>query len=384
VCGAPTEPVCVSALEPGAVADAEWGWCLSEIAHPEKDSDTTAMSGLQHILDIQGRRRRLDADCEFFVEGNYERFTSFRITSLAGGEMEVPDDQPTRECITCNEIGCQQKFYSLRKYAEHKFQCHQHQCSVCGKSFLSDRQLSIHISELHDSYFAAMAQRSPSFECLVEGCTVLSWSDAARRKHLLGDHKFHPSFDFHNPKRHQQQYQKAKQRAHAHTLGQPKDSPETSENTPQSSMQIEKIEQIEHIEQVKQVGQVGRTVEEAIGNSPGPLTNMNRSSRRAAKQQSYREAHGDEEASVGGDSQVESVGAGGSSSSLQRRTRVEGKTPRVTSDADPVASVCIPLDQTMDQMDVEDADLADLTSRFSSASINIPLKISFGRRKGNR
>ncbi|KAJ1433626.1 hypothetical protein B484DRAFT_447192 [Ochromonadaceae sp. CCMP2298] len=348
------------------------------------------MSGLQlHILDIQKRRRRLDADCEFFVEGNYERFTSFRITSLApGSEMEVADDQPTRECITCNEIGCRQKFYSLRKYAEHRFQCHQHQCSVCGKSFLSDRQLSIHISELHDSYFAAMAQRSPSFECLVEACTVMSWSDTERRKHLLGDHKFHPSFDFHNPKRHQQKHQKARQRA----LGQPqKDSalPETGgEDTTQNSMQVEQTE-----------GAVEEAVKDVNAGAGPPA---NRASRRTAKQQSYRAAHGDApEATADADSVYDGVsrveistsarfGCCSSSPPQQSRTSVaveEGKfasSSRATPSADqesPVISL-IPRDQQV--MDVEDSDLADLTSRFNSASIHVPNKISFGRRKGNR
>jgi hypothetical protein len=94
------------------------------------------------------------------------------------------------------------------QYEEHKFRAHYHQCSVCGKSYPSDRLLSIHISELHDNYFAALSKRKPSYCCLVLGCNAMFWNNADRRSHLVKEHEYHPSYDFHNPKRYLQKSRK--------------------------------------------------------------------------------------------------------------------------------------------------------------------------------
>lgn len=79
------------------------------------------------------------------------------------------------------------------------FNAHFHQCSVCKRSFLSDRLLSIHISEIHDSFFSVMAARRPSYVCLVAGCPTISISNDERRSHLREVHMFPLTYDFHEP-----------------------------------------------------------------------------------------------------------------------------------------------------------------------------------------
>lgn len=96
------------------------------------------------------------------------------------------------------------------QYEAHMFNCHQHRCSVCGKSFQSDRLLSIHISELHDTYFQLMAKKKPSYVCLVENCPVLSLSNDDRRQHLIDIHMYPKSYDFHNPRKYRKAANKLK------------------------------------------------------------------------------------------------------------------------------------------------------------------------------
>jgi len=67
----------------------------------------------------------------------------------------------------------------------------------------SSHLLSIHVSERHDAYFAALARRGDRlvFECLVEGCGCTFVSDAARRAHLTVSHAYPKSFRFHRKPR---------------------------------------------------------------------------------------------------------------------------------------------------------------------------------------
>ena len=67
----------------------------------------------------------------------------------------------------------------------------------------SSHLLSIHVSERHDAYFAALVRRGDRlvFECLVEGCGCAFVSDASRRAHLTANHAYPKSFRFHrNPR----------------------------------------------------------------------------------------------------------------------------------------------------------------------------------------
>lgn len=71
---------------------------------------------LKMILEIKPTRRRLESDCAFFVEGNYERYKNFKQLQQSEGE---PVEDISEYCesyeFKCNEAGCNQQFHSLLK-----------------------------------------------------------------------------------------------------------------------------------------------------------------------------------------------------------------------------------------------------------------------------
>lgn len=73
---------------------------------------------------------------------------------------------------------------------------HRNRCSACGRSFPTHRLLDLHLSETHDSFFKAMAERRPMYACLVEGCAKVFQSSGKRHKHLVDSHCYPESFDF--------------------------------------------------------------------------------------------------------------------------------------------------------------------------------------------
>jgi hypothetical protein len=62
---------------------------------------------------------------------------------------------------------------------------------------MNPRLLDIHLSEVHDSYFAAMSRKKQSFVCLIDGCADLFWSTDNRDDHLILVHKFPVGFNSH-------------------------------------------------------------------------------------------------------------------------------------------------------------------------------------------
>src|SRR5690554_5162526 len=108
-----------------------------------------------------------------------------------------------------------------RQLDAHYRAMHQFQCNECSKIFLSARLLDIHISEMHDSFFKTMAERQPMYVCLIEGCPetfrcveFCSWFEHmsgsnqhkrqrrnadARQRHLVCDHHYPKTYDFHHP-----------------------------------------------------------------------------------------------------------------------------------------------------------------------------------------
>lgn len=145
---------------------------------------------------------------DFFLDGNYGRYNSYvMLTNSEASHLQpIKELESCTSFFQCSQLGCNQYFSSLQKYEEHVFNNHQNQCSVCKKSFPTERLLSMHLSELHDSYFAAMSQKVASYLCVVASCNAVFWSNEDRREHLLTVHLFPASYDFHDPNKYMRKY----------------------------------------------------------------------------------------------------------------------------------------------------------------------------------
>ena len=319
------------------------------------------------LLCIWQNRRRLDLESDFFAQGNFERYKMFlqrfRVRTPAGDADE--NDSliclPTNQII-CAEVGCSQVFSSLRmvhflfsaftltsrnltvsllfvschtQFEEHKFRCHGHQCSLCNKSFSSDRLLSLHISELHDSYFAVASKKKAMYCCLVETCNQVFWNDEARRVHLVQNHMFHPSYDFHNPKKF---LKKFKSKLHTATNSKILSS---SSGTPSVAQ--------------------GNSTCEMETPQPATIISLNRAQRRAAKFHTNLPT---------------------ANTSIVTSSNKMNITMEVTEASPALNTIHVNTDQGSDSMEIDDA-LEEITSALRTTNIQVPSKISFGRRRGH-
>ncbi|KAK4282245.1 hypothetical protein QN277_013645 [Acacia crassicarpa] len=144
-------------------------------------------------------RRRFGPDAPFFAPGNIEREllakqVALELTAeekqqlLIGGEYRK---------VFCPIAGCGARLTSLEEFESHYNARHTASCSVCSRVYPTSRLLSIHVSEVHDSFFQAKAARGYDvYECLVEGCGLKFKSYKSRQQHLIDKHKFPTSFEF--------------------------------------------------------------------------------------------------------------------------------------------------------------------------------------------
>ncbi|CAM9296786.1 unnamed protein product [Scytosiphon promiscuus] len=150
-------------------------------------------------------RRPLSPDAEFFDEGNTNRALLCKINVFAiiarGGESDEMDvlDKQNQQRYDCMFQDCAASFSSLKRHEEHYETSHRNRCSTCGRSFPTNRLLDLHLSEQHDSFFRAMAERRPMYACLVEGCSEVFETSVERHKHLVGVHRYPERFDFSRP-----------------------------------------------------------------------------------------------------------------------------------------------------------------------------------------
>jgi len=174
-----------------------------------------------HPLVIEPKRMRLDADDPFFAAGSLGRFYAFaavlqeedgetsnkRTTTLVQGDDDLFEEEDENDedffanTFACTASGCPARFRTVSSFEAHLFSRHRHRCSVCQRDLTTPRLLDMHIAELHDSYFAVMAKKRPSYACLVDDCRVVCSTNDERRKHLIQEHHYPLYFDFHNPGR---------------------------------------------------------------------------------------------------------------------------------------------------------------------------------------
>ncbi|EFX70982.1 hypothetical protein DAPPUDRAFT_309247 [Daphnia pulex] len=107
---------------------------------------------------------------------------------------------PNIKKFTCHVPGCVKVFDTLVSFEDHYNTNHRFVCDTCHKRLPSPHLLDLHISETHDSYFAALAERKPMFQCFVESCNLRFSAKNERRSHCIEVHKFPPDFRYDSSK----------------------------------------------------------------------------------------------------------------------------------------------------------------------------------------
>lgn len=103
----------------------------------------------------------------------------------------------------CNVPGCNRILDNVQAYERHYSRMHRFQCSQCHRMIASDHLLDLHLSEQHDSFFAAKvsAHRERAFyACLIKECTRFSFTPEERKDHCIREHSFPPQFRFETKK----------------------------------------------------------------------------------------------------------------------------------------------------------------------------------------
>ncbi|XP_028177667.1 zinc finger protein 511 isoform X2 [Ostrinia furnacalis] len=114
------------------------------------------------------------------------------------GIYDLDDENLCHELIktTCNVPGCVFTADTLLEYESHYNASHRYVCSQCKKMLPSPHLLDIHIQETHDSFFAVMSERKPSFCCYIEECKEKFQTSDERLKHCVEVHKLPKDFRF--------------------------------------------------------------------------------------------------------------------------------------------------------------------------------------------
>uniref|UniRef100_A0AAG5DSW1 C2H2-type domain-containing protein n=1 Tax=Anopheles atroparvus TaxID=41427 RepID=A0AAG5DSW1_ANOAO len=140
-----------------------------------------------------GHRAR---DSEFFHEGNFYIKSFVKLGVLS----EIPStDSDTEDVdIRCNVPDCNFFCLSVLDYESHYNAQHRYTCAECKKTLPNAHLLDLHLSETHDSYFAAQVQsgKKPMYACFLEECNHRCKDVADRRDHCIREHKFPHNFRF--------------------------------------------------------------------------------------------------------------------------------------------------------------------------------------------
>ncbi|KAL4711948.1 hypothetical protein ACJJTC_006117 [Scirpophaga incertulas] len=114
------------------------------------------------------------------------------------GVYDLDDENLCHEAIktTCNVPGCKFTAETLLEFENHYNGTHRYSCSECKKVLPSPHLLDLHIQEFHDSFFAVMAEKKPSYCCYIEECKEKFLNTQERLEHCMQVHKLPKDFRF--------------------------------------------------------------------------------------------------------------------------------------------------------------------------------------------
>ena len=143
-------------------------------------------------LGVSARRAR----DPFFVEG--DSVCAMRAVTYLTQEDDEAFLHRDHELFPCSEVNCDRTFTQLHDFEAHVAAAHAHQCGHpgCGTTLPSAHLLDLHASEAHDSFFAVVSERKPSFQCFLEKCERKFWNPDERKTHCLDAHDFSRDFKY--------------------------------------------------------------------------------------------------------------------------------------------------------------------------------------------
>ncbi|RVE45556.1 hypothetical protein evm_009821 [Chilo suppressalis] len=114
------------------------------------------------------------------------------------GVFDLDDENLCHNVIKteCNVPGCSFTAETLLEFENHYNGCHRYTCGQCKKVLPSPHLLDLHIQETHDSFFAVMAERKPSYCCYIEECKEKFTNAEDRMEHCVKIHKIPKDFRF--------------------------------------------------------------------------------------------------------------------------------------------------------------------------------------------
>ncbi|KAM3959530.1 zinc finger protein 511 lethal (2) k10201 [Aphomia sociella] len=114
------------------------------------------------------------------------------------GVYDLDEENLCHEVIktTCNIPGCKFNAESLLDFENHYNAIHRYTCRQCKKIMPSPHLLDLHIQEKHDSFFAVMAEKKPSYCCYIEECKEKFKTTDERLDHCVKIHKLPKDFRF--------------------------------------------------------------------------------------------------------------------------------------------------------------------------------------------
>lgn len=236
----------------------------------------------------------------------------------------------------------------------------------------------------------------------MESCTDLFWSDQDRREHLIKQHHFHVSYDFHDPKKFLRKFQqkllhKTNQQAehgdnHMHVDATP---PHTATGTGKSLKTCDKHQDANAAGAVLPGG--NRAQRRAMKRAEFETTHTESSITDPAHESSQNNSlHIMTDRAYGQGVHMSSGDTGIASSSVGSAGQVQTHVARAGSDSQRGAGAAIKNSRipqvtaqcgdennvSIDSMDVDDG-LDGITQSLRTTNIHVPTKISFGRRKGH-
>ncbi|XP_023933752.2 protein lethal(2)k10201 [Bicyclus anynana] len=143
------------------------------------------------ILSLLGKygigRRKLDDDL----------FSGDKLPARFGIYDEDEENQCHQVTPTqCTVPGCNFTADSIVNFEKHYNSMHRYSCSQCKKVLPSPHLLDLHVQEQHDSFFAVMAERKPSYSCYIEECKEKFTNAEERLNHCVKIHKLPKDYRF--------------------------------------------------------------------------------------------------------------------------------------------------------------------------------------------